>query len=179
MKKIFIDTENVQNYNCLKSLNLTEKDEIILFFSQNIKSFKVDDLNLILSFGCKIKSILVKVRGNNSLDFHIITNLCLNYSTENKYYIVSNDKGYKSSIDQFSLLGYSNVHILKWSNSKSKSKSKSKINQNDLSLVNNDEELEIKKIYKSSKNKCDFHTKLCKRFGMKGQKIYKQFKSGL
>lgn len=171
MKKIFVDTENVQNYNCLKSLNLTEKDEIILFFSQNTKSFKVNDLNLICSFKCKIKSMLVKVRGNNSLDFHIITNLCLNYSTEDEYYIVSNDKGYESSIDQFNLLGYSNVHILNWS--------KSNVSKNDSSLADNNDELEIKRIYKSSKNKSDFHNKLCKRFGMEGQKIYKQFKAGL
>ena len=163
MKKIFVDAENVQNYNCLKSLNLTKEDEIVLFFSQNTKSFKVNSLNLICSFGCKIKSILVKVRGNNSLDFHIITNLCLNHSTEDEYYIVSTDKRYESSLDQFNLLGYSNVHILNWS----------KLDEGQY------DELEIKRIYKLSKNKGDFHDKLCKKFGKEGQKIYKQFKSGL
>lgn len=171
MKKIFIDTENIQNYSCLKSLNLTEKDEIILSFSQNTKSLKVKSLDLMLFFGCKIRSILVKVRGNNSLDFHVITNLCLNHSTENEYYIVSNDKEYESSIDQFKLLGHSNVHILNWS--------KSDVSKNGLNSVNDNDKLEIKRIYKSSKNKSDFHNKLCQRFGMKGQKIYKQFKSGL
>lgn len=171
MKKIFVDTENVQNYDCLKSLKLTKRDEVILFFSQNTKTLKVDYLNLICSFGCKIKSILLEVKGNNSLDFHIITNLCLNYSTKNEYYILSNDRGYESSIDQFNLLGYSNVHVLNWS--------KSDVSQNNLKLVDNNDELEIKRIYKSSKNKSDFHNKLCKRFGMEGQKIYKQFKAGL
>lgn len=115
--------------------------------------------------------MLIKVQGNNSLDIHIITNLALNHSKENEYYIVSNDKGYESSVDHYNLLGYSNVHVLNWS--------KSDVSQNNLKLVDNNDELEIKRIYKSSKNKSDFHNKLCKRFGMEGQKIYKQFKAGL
>lgn len=169
-KKIFIDTENVQNYNCLKSLNLTEEDEIFLFFSQNTKSIKVESLNLIFSFGCRVKSMLLKVRGNNSLDFHIITNLALNHSTKYDYYIVSNDKEYESSVDQFNLLGYNNVYALNWSKVDEK--------QNNSSLANKNDELEIKRIYKSSKNKSEFHNKLCEKFGMEGQKLYKKYKCG-
>lgn len=171
MKKIFVDTENIQNlqgYCRLEDLDLNRADEIILFFSQNTKSVKVEVLNFLLSLGCKIKSEVIEVKGANSLDFHIITNLAVKHSKRNEYYILSNDKGYDSSVEQFKLLGYNNVHRLQWIQEDNNQEESNK-----QKII----ELEVKRIYKLSKDKADFHNKLCKEFGKEGQLIYKNFKS--
>lgn len=177
-KKIYVDTENVQDYECLKKMKLTEDDEIILFFSQHIKSMKVDVLNLLLSFKCKVHSICVETRGHNSLDMHIITNLSLNYSDNNNYYIFSNDNDYLSAIDHYKMLGYNNVNALHWEKESPKeAKTNSKKKNKSKKVETNQDELEVKRIYKACKNKADFHNELCKKFGIKGQQLYKQYKS--
>lgn len=191
MKKIFIDTENISDYNCLKSIDISKKDEIILFLTRNSKPLKAESLYVIHSFESKVKTLLFEPSGHNALDFHIVTHLGLKYSKNNEYYIVSNDKGFEASKNHFNMLGHNNVHLItelnnidknkpkKNKNNNSKSKDKGKNNNTtiiDFKKALNVNELELKRIFKNTKDKSDFHNKLVSEFGEEGKIIYREYK---
>ena len=161
MKKVYIDTENISNYNCLEKIGIGSRDEIVLFLSQKSKPLKSNDLNMIHSFNAKVKTMLFQTNRPNALDFHIITHLALKFSKKNEYFIVSNDKGYESAKNHYNILGYHNVDII------------------DESPIDSNNELEIKRLLKQSKDKADFHNLLVKTYGQQGRFIYKEYKSNI
>lgn len=104
MSKIFlVDTENV-NFKSIQDSNLlSEEDMIILFLTQKSKLHfnenKLDTLNT----KAKLIKIYAETGTKNSLDFQLVSFLGFmlgeHKNEDNKYYIVSNDKGFLSSIN--------------------------------------------------------------------------------
>ena len=199
MKKIFIDTENISDYDCLKSIGISKKDEIVLFLTRNSKPLKAENLYIIHSFDSKVKTLLFEPSGHNALDFHIVTHLGLKYSKNNEYFIVSNDKGFEASKNHFNMLGYNNVNLVTELNNanknkpnknknKNKDKNKNKSNNSkckdkndnttiiDFKKTVNISELELKRIFKNTKDKSNFHNKLVSEFGEEGKTIYREYK---
>lgn len=102
MKKYFlVDMENV-HINGLRGLGcLTKDDEVILFMSKTCKC----DEDMIKVYKklceCNISMIYVNCGAKNELDFQLVSYLGLlvgDNKNDIEYYIVSEDKGYKSSI---------------------------------------------------------------------------------
>lgn len=102
MKRYFlVDMENV-HISGLRGLGcLTKDDEVILFMSKTCKC----DRDMIKVYKklceCKISTINVNCGLKNELDFQLVSYLGLlvgNDKNDIKYYIVSKDKGYESSI---------------------------------------------------------------------------------
>lgn len=180
MKKVFVDTENISNYSKLEELELTKRDEIVLFLTKNSKPLKAETLILIHSFGCKISTLMFEPTGQNALDFHIVTHLGLKYSKKNEYYIFSNDKGYEASKNHFNSLGYYNVHLVhEINNTNDKQKNNQKKYSFDLKIIGNQlqiDELELRRIFKNHRDKLDFHNSLVSNFGEKGKIMYQDYK---
>ena len=107
MSEIFlIDTESV-NFNAIQNCSmLNEDDMIILFLTQRSKLHfnknKLDSLNT----KAKLIKIYAETGTKNSLDFQLVSFLGFmlgeHKNEDNKYYIVSNDKGFLSSINLLS-----------------------------------------------------------------------------
>ena len=181
MKKIFVDTENISDYNCLKTIDISKKDEIVLFLTKNSKPLKAENLVIIHSFSCKVKTLLFEASGRNALDFHIVTHLGLKYSKNNEYFIISNDKGYEASKNHFNMLGYNNIQLItELDTSKQNKPKKRKNNKNTtndiIDFKKSLDELELKRIFKNTKDKCDFHNKLVLNFGEEGKVMYQEYK---
>ena len=116
MKKIFlVDTENV-NMRSLHGAQLLNSNDLIILFTTSrtsSTSFKDNMINA-LNLNAKIKKINVTTGVKNSLDFQLVGYLGYligSNTEETNYYIVSNDKGYTSSISLFSNL-YQNQNFI-------------------------------------------------------------------
>lgn len=114
MSKIFlIDTENVNFNSIIDSRSLSEDDMIILFLTiatnKHYDKVKLDALNT----KAKVLKVLVDTGTKNSLDFQLVSYLGFmlgeHKEVNNKYYIVSKDKGYLSSINL--LINCSNQYL--------------------------------------------------------------------
>lgn len=171
MKKIFIDTENISDYTVLKHLELSEKDEIILFLSENTKRFDYMSMHTINSFGAKIKTILLNTFGKNSMDIQISTYIGLSINKDDLCFIISDDKDFKSTKSILDGEGY-NISLINTSFSKNKL-----IVNSILNTKKNIEDLEIIKIIKESACKRDFHNNLVKIYGENGKKLYTLYKN--
>jgi hypothetical protein len=199
MRKIYVDTENVSDYSALESLGLTSKDEVLLFLSDNSKPLKPDVLVLLSKCKVKVNAIKIKTHGRaNELDFRIVSHLAHKFSVKNEYLIFSNDNGYESTVEHFLDEGYNNVsliketHISKKTNVKNKKKRTNivkNIKKPEKIAVPSPEkpqeainpsafpnELEIKRIKKTSKNKADFHNILRRLYGEAGRELYQKYK---
>ncbi|MCI5629998.1 MAG: PIN domain-containing protein [Clostridiales bacterium] len=105
MKRIFlVDTENV-NITALSSANKLDKEDLIILFvteNTNLFQFGRDKLKCI-NTKANILKINVTTGVKNSLDFQLVSYLGLIIGEHryeaNKYYIVSKDKGFLSSIN--------------------------------------------------------------------------------
>lgn len=164
MKKIYIDTENVTSYDCLKKIEISNKDEIILFLTDKSKPLKPEYLNSIHSFGCAIKTYMIKAEKSNALDFYIVSHLGLNYSKEDDFFIISNDKDFDDVLNCYNMFGHNNVNVI---NEHWEGKS-----LDDASC----DELGLKRILKESKNLSDFHANLVKLYGKNGAPLYRKYK---
>ena len=164
MKKIYIDTENVTSYDCLKKIEIGNTDEIILFLTDKSKPLKPEYLNSIHSFGCIIKTYMIKAEKSNALDFYIVSHLGFNYSKDNKHFIVSNDKDFKDVLNCYNMFGYDNINVV----------NESWVNDSQDDIVHN--KSDIKKISENSKTVRDFHNNIVKFYGKKGVALYHKYK---
>lgn len=111
MGKIFlVDTENVNSNSIANCENLNKDDMIVLFLTTlTEKHFNKNKLNT----KANIVKIYVQTGTKNSLDFQLISFLGFMLGEHkgecNKYYIVSKDKGFLSSINL--LVNCSNQYI--------------------------------------------------------------------
>ncbi|MDU6995925.1 MAG: PIN domain-containing protein [Terrisporobacter othiniensis] len=106
MKRYFlVDMENVHFNGLLGIGSLTENDTIILFLtSQCKKDYGMIDLYK-SKYKCNILTMDVECGGKNALDFQLVSYLGLiigDNKNQGEYYIVSKDKGFKSSINLLS-----------------------------------------------------------------------------
>lgn len=108
MKKIFlVDTENV-NFSAIASADRLDEDDLVILFVTNrtVKNQFSDRMLNLLNTKANILKINVLTGRKNSLDFQLVSYLGLligeHKSEGNKYYIVSRDKGFLSSINLLS-----------------------------------------------------------------------------
>lgn len=120
MSNIFlVDTENVNIFSLNHSHNLTSSDMIILFVTEFtcINNFCDSNIDKI-STDANIMKIHVDTGTKNSLDFQLVTYLGLligehNFKNEiNKYFIVSRDKGFLSSINLINTCSKHKVYLI-------------------------------------------------------------------
>lgn len=105
MRKIFlVDTENV-NFTAIASADKLDKDDLVILFvtDRTVKNQFSDRSLELLNTKANILKIHVLTGGKNSLDFQLVSYLGLfigeHKNEANKYYIVSRDKGFLSSIN--------------------------------------------------------------------------------
>lgn len=118
MKKVFlVDTENV-NFKALDNANVLDKnDTIILFVTDRTGKSQFSDKKIqALKTKANIMKINVVTGTKNSLDFQLVSYLGLliglQISQKNNYYIVSKDKGFKSSVNLLYNCTNHKVHLI-------------------------------------------------------------------
>ena len=98
-----VDYENVKNHGFNGLENMSEHDEICIFYSDNaLGSFTVELHNQMNASKAKIIYRKASVGTKNALDFQLAAYLgeliTQNSGTHSNYFIVSNDRGYESLI---------------------------------------------------------------------------------
>ena len=165
MKKIYIDTENLSDYKCLDGIGITNKDEILLFLTQNSKPLKPHNLHLLFSYQAKITTHIFEVSRHDELDTYINCHLSEKISNRHDYYIVSNDRGFESIANYQKITKGLNVILIRENNDNS-------IN----SVIKSEKHEQVLKIMHSSKDKNIFHNKLNQKFGKEGRNIYLSYR---
>lgn len=100
MKNIyFIDSENVGDSWVALLANVTEEDELIVFYTRKSPHMNYKNVVLLLESTKKVQFIEC-LEGNNALDFQLSTELGFRLSTnhEDAFIIVSNDNGYNAVV---------------------------------------------------------------------------------
>ena len=103
MAAILVDYENVGNANDLMGVDvLKDTDLLIIFYSDCCSKIRQDYLKYIKKSGCGFRTVKLKGKGKNALDFYIATEcgvIC--ERGERQIAIISNDKGFQAVIDYF------------------------------------------------------------------------------
>lgn len=118
MKRYFlVDMENVQFHGLVGIKTLTKDDTVILFFTDNCKGDWTNVDKYKNESECTILTMNVDCGAKNALDFQLVSYLGLligeNKKDKIEYYIVSKDKGYKSSINLLSNCSNCTVGLVK------------------------------------------------------------------
>lgn len=113
-KTVFVDTENISNYSFVSEL--TFSDELNLIYTVNSNSIRIPYINNMFNIGVQPNFLLSPHGTPNALDFFLIT-VVTEYIVRSEnclgninIYIVSNDKGYHSSI-KYLKSKYRNLNI--------------------------------------------------------------------
>lgn len=169
MSKIFvIDTENFSDYSFLENYQLTKKDKIILFCSDNSAKISFDDFERLSNSKAQIIRKNIEVGESNALDFKLITYITLNLNKKNEFYIVSSDSGFKA-YKRF-IKKEKNIDIQIVNPVKTKIIKKEDLDKINEVLSKNKSKIEF--LIENNKSLSEFHNSLSKEFGMIGQKIY-------
>lgn len=95
-----IDFENVNTPECLDLPSLSDQDEIHVFYTEHCPKISLDTLN-----GVRARFYVHKVpSGSQEVDMHISGRLgyfICRYGNTKDYYIISNDKGYTHSAEDW------------------------------------------------------------------------------
>lgn len=186
MNYFLVDYENV-NVSGLDGVSkLTEKDVVIIFYSENADTLTFGMHRRINESKAEIKFQKVAVKEKNALDFQLCTYLGYlirdTMSEENNYFIVSNDKGYAILVDYCKKFKID----LKIISNLAKTENKIENNTSDemekeLKKILSDENdiAEAVKIIKNSKTKTEVNSNLGRKFSSKQGKIYQAIKKFL
>lgn len=104
MAYYFVDFENVSEYGLVGIDELTEQDEVCIFYSKNANHLTFEYCNLIKDCRAFVHFYKASVGHSNALDFQLVTTLGyivhLNISKGKhaRYVIVSKDQGFNSVI---------------------------------------------------------------------------------
>jgi hypothetical protein len=101
MAVFFIDYENVNAKDGLKGTEfLTGQDILILFYSNTCGTIRQNELEEILSSGCKFQTYKLKQTSKNGLDFYIASEAGAQARDgQTQLAIISNDKGFQAAVD--------------------------------------------------------------------------------
>lgn len=99
MANYYIDYENVHNEGLKGLSKLVEGDRLNLFYSNKADTLKIDVVRKLMKCPAEIDFVKILNGVENALDFQLITALMCNYAPEEKYYIISRDKGYDAAIE--------------------------------------------------------------------------------
>lgn len=101
----FVDTENVSS-TILSGMKLLDKsDKVYLFYSKNSAKISYEVYKEIINVKCSIEFVESTIVAPNALDFELVAFIGMKVGSykkkvnKHKYCIISNDKGYDSSIN--------------------------------------------------------------------------------
>lgn len=103
MAAILVDYENVCATDGLKGVEyLSEKDMLVIFYSQCCEKIRADYIDEIEKSGCELKIRKLVKTGKNALDFYIASECgCISQIGEKQIAIISKDKGFSAVSDYF------------------------------------------------------------------------------
>ena len=89
---------------------LQQEDKLHLFYSIKADTLKIDVVRQLMDCPATICFDKIVNGVENALDFQLITALMCNYSAEEKYYIISRDKGYDAAIEMAGKQNRDNIY---------------------------------------------------------------------
>jgi hypothetical protein len=107
-KVVVIDTENI-NDSCAESFDiLTEEDLLILMVSETSFKLPIDKAVKLRDLKCELRTIKVRNGQPNAMDFCIVSEIgyLMAIFPGSKFYIISNDHGYRSVVYMWNNKGY-------------------------------------------------------------------------
>ena len=104
-----IDLENVKSGGFDGASDLTESDEIIVFYSEKADTLKIPIISYLLKTRAQIKFYKSKNGILNAMDFDIVSVLGIIYNDERQFFIVSKDKGFDVVVERYRSFGKQNV----------------------------------------------------------------------
>lgn len=110
MANYYIDYENVHNEGLKGVQKLQQEDKLHLFYSIKADTLKIDVVRQLMECPATICFDKIVNGVENALDFQLITALMCNYSAEEKYYIISRDKGYDAAIEMAGKQNRDNIY---------------------------------------------------------------------
>ncbi len=110
MANYYIDYENVHNEGLKGVYQLQQGDKLTLFYSSKADTLKIDVVRQLMDCSAEIQFEKIVNGVENALDFQLITALMCNYVSEERYYIISRDKGYDAAIEMAAKQNRSNVY---------------------------------------------------------------------
>lgn len=110
MANYYIDYENVHNEGLKGVQKLQQEDKLHLFYSIKADTLKIDVVRQLMDCPATICFDKIVNGVENALDFQLITALMCNYSAEEKYYIISRDKGYDAAIEMAGKQNRANIY---------------------------------------------------------------------
>jgi len=104
MRIFLIDFENVHSEGMVGVDHLTERDEVVIFYSSNADSVSFDVLHKLMFCKSKLSYYKIKRGGKNALDFQLSCYLGYRICREPdaEYYIISRDNGFDFIMDFWS-----------------------------------------------------------------------------
>lgn len=187
IKRVFImDMENTNNFNFLKKYEVSKKDEVILFLSDNSRCIPPKDLTYILDNEINIKSEYVSVGTKNAMDFQMVAYISLNVKSNKQYYIVSDDKGFEVAANYIKYKTNKKIEIINQEVETIKAteilSDEDSIKNEILSIISTtsgseDFKNKVKKLNLQDRRK--IHNELVAQFGEKGKEIYQLIKPKL
>lgn len=110
MANYYIDYENVHNEGLKGVQKLQQDDKLHLFYSIKADTLKIDVVRQLMECPATICFDKIVNGVENALDFQLITALMCNYGAEEKYYIISRDKGYDAAIEMAGKQNRDNIY---------------------------------------------------------------------
>ena len=110
MANYYIDYENVHNEGLKGVYQLQQGDRLTLFYSSKADTLKIDVVRQLMECPAEIQFEKIVNGVENALDFQLITALMCNYLPEERYYIISRDKGYDAAIEMAGKQNRTNVY---------------------------------------------------------------------
>ena len=101
MSLYLVDFENVHDSGLTGVSNLTENDDICIFYSVKSEHMSFDTHVNIMKSAAKVRYIKLRRSAKNYLDFQLVTHLgfLIGSGHPGPYYIISKDTGYDSALD--------------------------------------------------------------------------------
>jgi hypothetical protein len=104
MKIFLIDFENVHSEGIAGVDNLSENDEVVIFYSNNADSISFEMMHKLMFSKAKLSYYKVRRGGRNALDFQMasylgyLVNNCVSFS-DIEFFLISKDNGFDFVID--------------------------------------------------------------------------------
>lgn len=116
MRYFLVDTENISQYDFIEEFNLTNKDTIILFISDNSNNVRLKDLVNITTRNIVIEDEYIYTGTENALDFQLIAKLSIlicNLDRGTEFFVISNDNGFEAPVRYLKEKMSANIEIIK------------------------------------------------------------------
>lgn len=175
MATFYVDYENV-HYSGTDGIDeLTDREYVFVFYSQNANTMNMDTVKHFLGSRCGIEFIEADLGTANALDFQLVTFLFSGIAQDDYHYIISKDHGYDAAVKMGNRMGIDTVkrftsimeaykHYEKYLKEKEETNTVENSNVETVEQVVNNENL-------SGNNSLDEKTTVCKMDEAKYRKM--------